>query len=56
MRLKQPFDNSTKTQIEAVGFKKIEDIPCLIIWSKEDKLIPIKYYDIFKSSQRLNLS
>jgi pimeloyl-ACP methyl ester carboxylesterase len=42
------FDNSTKTQIEPVGFKKIEDIPCLIIWGKEDKLIPIKYYDIFK--------
>jgi pimeloyl-ACP methyl ester carboxylesterase len=25
-----------------------EDIPCLIIWGKEDKLIPIKYYEIFK--------
>jgi pimeloyl-ACP methyl ester carboxylesterase len=42
------FDNSTTTQIEPEGFNQIEDIPCLIIWGKEDKLIPIKYYDIFK--------
>ncbi|HEY9492342.1 MAG TPA: alpha/beta hydrolase [Nitrososphaeraceae archaeon] len=42
------FDNSTTTQIEPGGFNQIEDIPCLIIWGKEDKLIPIKYYEMFK--------
>ncbi len=52
------FDNSTPTQIKPEGFKKIEDIPCLIIWGEEDKLIPLKpidYADIFqKSSKHLN--
>jgi pimeloyl-ACP methyl ester carboxylesterase len=45
------FDNSTTTQIKPEGFKKIEDIPCLIIWGEEDKLIPLKpidYADIFQ--------
>ena len=45
------FDSSTKTQIESDEFKKIEDIPCLIIWGEEDKLIPLKpvdYADMFQ--------
>ncbi|HYY49739.1 MAG TPA: alpha/beta hydrolase [Nitrososphaeraceae archaeon] len=42
------FDNSTTTQIDANGFKKIEDIPCLIIWGEKDNLIPIEYYYKFK--------
>ena len=41
------FDNSTTTQIQTVGFKQIEDIPCLIIWGENDKLIPLEYYKMF---------
>jgi 2-hydroxy-6-oxonona-2,4-dienedioate hydrolase len=41
------FDNSTTTQIETEGFKQIEDIPCLIIWGENDKLIPLEYYNMF---------
>jgi pimeloyl-ACP methyl ester carboxylesterase len=46
------FDNSTQTQIESEEFKKIKDIPCLIIWGEEDKLIPLKpidYADMFQN-------
>ena len=46
------FDNSTTTQIEPQGFKQIENIPCLIIWGEEDRLIPLKpinYAELFQS-------
>jgi pimeloyl-ACP methyl ester carboxylesterase len=42
------YENSTRTQIDAEGFKQIQDIPCLIIWGKEDRLIPIEYCGKFK--------
>jgi pimeloyl-ACP methyl ester carboxylesterase len=41
------FKNSTTTQIEPEGFKRIGDIPCLIIWGEKDNLIPIKCYNKF---------
>jgi pimeloyl-ACP methyl ester carboxylesterase len=37
------FDNSTTTHIETEGFKQIEDVPCLILWGENDKLIPLEY-------------
>ena len=43
------YGNSTKTRIESEGFKRIQDIPCLIIWGEKDSLIPIDvYYGKFK--------
>jgi 2-hydroxy-6-oxonona-2,4-dienedioate hydrolase len=45
---KKAFENSTTTQIDPEGFKQIQDIPCLIIWGKEDRLIPIEYCGKFK--------
>jgi pimeloyl-ACP methyl ester carboxylesterase len=44
------FHNSTTTQIKPEGFKKIEDIPCLIIWGEKDNLIPMKYYNMFRQN------
>jgi pimeloyl-ACP methyl ester carboxylesterase len=45
---KKAYENSTTTQIKPEGLKQIQDIPCLIIWGKEDRLIPIKYCEKFK--------
>jgi pimeloyl-ACP methyl ester carboxylesterase len=45
---KMAYENSTKTQIQSEGFSQIQEIPCLIIWGKEDRLIPIEYYEKFK--------
>jgi pimeloyl-ACP methyl ester carboxylesterase len=45
---KKAYENSTTTQIDPEGFKQIQDIPCLIIWGKEDRLIPIEYCGKFK--------
>jgi pimeloyl-ACP methyl ester carboxylesterase len=42
------FHNSTTTKIDAQGFTQIQDIPCLIIWGAEDKVIPIRYFEKFK--------
>ena len=41
------FDNSTTTQLGSERLKQIEDIPCLIIWGENDKLIPIEYASMF---------
>jgi len=46
------FKNSTTTQIEPEGLDKIKDIPCLILWGEQDKLIPLKpidYADMFQN-------
>ena len=40
---KRAYDNSTTTQIKPEGFKQIQEIPCLILWGKEDRLIPVEY-------------
>ena len=49
---KYPFEsaykNSTTTQIDLPRLKSIEDIPTLIIWGKNDNLIPIEHSDLFK--------
>ena len=49
---KYPFEsayqNSTTTQIDLSRLKSIEDIPTLIIWGKNDNLIPIEHIDLFK--------
>ena len=41
------YRNSTTTQIELSRFKIIQDIPTLIIWGSEDKLIPVDHSQIF---------
>lgn len=42
------YKNSTTTQIDLTRLKSIEDIPALIIWGKNDNLIPIEHSDLFK--------
>ena len=44
----EAYENSTTTQIEPGGFKQLQDIPCLILWGKNDNLIPTEYCDKFK--------
>jgi len=46
----QAYDNSTTTQIEPEGFKQLQEIPCLILWGKNDNLLPATpYCDKFKA-------
>jgi pimeloyl-ACP methyl ester carboxylesterase len=42
------YKNSTTTQIDLTRLKSIEDIPTLIIWGKNDNLIPKEHSNIFK--------
>ena len=42
------FKNSTTTQIKLSRLKSIEDIPTLIIWGRNDNLIPIEHSNSFK--------
>ena len=42
------YKNSTTTQIDLPRLKSIEDIPTLIIWGKNDNLIPIEHSNLFK--------
>ena len=42
------YKNSTTTQIDLSRLKSIQDIPTLIIWGKNDNLIPIEHIDLFK--------
>ena len=42
------YKNSTTTQIDLSRLKSIEDIPTLIIWGKNDNLIPIEHSNLFK--------
>ena len=44
---KRAYDNSTTTQIKPDEFKQIQEIPCLILWGKEDRLIPVEFYQKF---------
>jgi pimeloyl-ACP methyl ester carboxylesterase len=41
------FLNSTTTKVESERLKQIDNIPCLIIWGKEDSLIPPEYANEF---------
>jgi 2-hydroxy-6-oxonona-2,4-dienedioate hydrolase len=41
------YKNSTTTQIDMSRLKSIEDIPTMIIWGKNDNLIPIKHSNLF---------
>ncbi len=44
------YENSVNTQIGKRRLEKIAGIKTLIIWGKEDRLIPLKYFDLFKKS------
>ena len=43
------FDDSTTRRIELDRLKQIKDIPCLIIWARQVKLIPLEYANQFKA-------
>jgi len=45
---KSTLQNSTCTQIELERLKLISDIPTLILWGTEDKVIPPEHSEIFK--------
>ena len=42
------YRNSTTTQIDLSRLKFIENIPTLIIWGNNDRLIPIEHSEPFK--------
>jgi pimeloyl-ACP methyl ester carboxylesterase len=47
------FHNSTTTQIGLERLRQIENIPCLLIWGKNDSLIPLEenadeFKEVFK--------
>ncbi|MGI0024698.1 MAG: alpha/beta fold hydrolase, partial [Nitrososphaera sp.] len=44
------YENSVNTQIGKKRLGKIAGIKTLIIWGKEDRLIPLKYLSLFKKS------
>jgi 2-hydroxy-6-oxonona-2,4-dienedioate hydrolase len=43
------YRNSTTISRDLERLKQIKDIPCLIIWGKDDELIPSSHIDRFKS-------
>ena len=47
---KSTFENSVNTQIERERLKRIGDIPTLIIWGTDDKVIPIEHSELFRES------
>lgn len=47
------YKNSTTISLDLQKLKQIKDIPCLIIWGKNDTLIPPNHADIFKDSLNL---
>lgn len=46
------FENSTRTQIELERLKVLCKVPTLIIWGRNDTLIPIEYLELFRQSLR----
>jgi pimeloyl-ACP methyl ester carboxylesterase len=44
------YKNSTTTQLDLSRLKSIQDIPTLIIWGKNDNLIPIEHSNPFKQA------
>jgi 2-hydroxy-6-oxonona-2,4-dienedioate hydrolase len=52
---KSAYDHSTKVRLDLQRLEQIKDIPCLIIWGKDDILIPMdhveKFNDILKVVQ-----
>lgn len=43
------YENSTTTQIGTPGLRRLSNIPTLIIWGSEDRLIPIEHCQAFAS-------
>jgi 2-hydroxy-6-oxonona-2,4-dienedioate hydrolase len=46
------YHNSTRTQIGLDRLKKIDDVPTLIIWGKNDTLIPLEHSNLFNETIR----
>lgn len=44
------FFNSTNTQIGLYRLKKIQNVPTLIIWGKNDRLIPVEHSKLFEQT------
>jgi pimeloyl-ACP methyl ester carboxylesterase len=47
---KSTLENSANTQLEREKLKRIGDIPTLIIWGAEDKVIPPEHSELFRIS------
>ena len=47
---KLTLENSTSTQIKLDKLKLIDNVPTLIIWGVEDRVIPIRHSELFKKS------
>jgi pimeloyl-ACP methyl ester carboxylesterase len=45
---KEAFNTVTTTQISSKEFKRIEDVPCLILWGDKDIAIPKMYLEKFR--------
>ena len=44
----QSYDNSTRTQIGTERLKQLDSLETLIIWGRNDMLIPIEYLESFR--------
>ena len=44
------YHNITRTQIGLDRLRKIDDMPTLIIWGKNDTLIPLEQSNLFKET------
>jgi 2-hydroxy-6-oxonona-2,4-dienedioate hydrolase len=49
------FLNSTNTQIGLPRLKGIQDVPTLIIWGKNDNMIPVEHSKVFEQSIKNSL-
>ncbi|AIF82841.1 putative hydrolase or acyltransferase of alpha/beta superfamily [Candidatus Nitrososphaera evergladensis SR1] len=58
LAFKSAYNNSTSTQIGIKRLKLIDqkNVPTLIVWGSEDRLIPPKYCQIFKEGTRNSLA
>ena len=50
MPLSQRFSIGTNTQIGLHRLKGIQDVPTLIIWGKNDNLIPVEHSKLFEQT------
>ena len=47
---KSTLENSTNTQLGYERLKRIDNIPTLIIWGTDDKVIPLEHSELFRKS------
>jgi 2-hydroxy-6-oxonona-2,4-dienedioate hydrolase len=44
------YENSVMTKIEPQRLKLLSKVPTLLIWGRNDTLIPIEYLELFRQS------